>query len=109
MYCYSVGFVQGVVLPDNLSEVFDKLAGWGLPVNPEQSTERGIAGCMHYCDQLLKKRNTLVYEIDGAVIKVDDFNAQKKLGQNSKSPRWAMACKFPAEEKSTRVLDVEFQ
>jgi len=109
MYCYSVGFVQGVVLPDKLSEVFDKLAGWGLPVNPEQSAERGIAGCVHYCEELLKKRNTLEYEIDGAVIKVDDFNAQKKLGQNSKSPRWAMAYKFPAEEKSTKVLDVEFQ
>ena len=109
MYCYSVGFVQEIVLPDNLSEVFDKLAGWGLPVNSEQSTERGIAGCVHYCDQLLEKRNTLEYEIDGAVIKVNDFNAQKKLGQNSKSPRWAMAYKFPAEERSTRVLDVEFQ
>ena len=109
MYCYSVGFVQEIVLPDNLSEVFDKLAGWGLPVNSEQSTERGIADCVHYCDQLLEKRNTLEYEIDGAVIKVNDFNAQKKLGQNSKSPRWAMAYKFPAEERSTRVLDVEFQ
>jgi len=109
MYCYSVGLVQGVVLPGNLSEVFDKLASWGLPVNPEQSTERGIAGCVHYCEQLLTKRNTLEYEVDGAVIKVDDFNAQSKLGQNSKSPRWAMAYKFPAEERSTRVLDVEFQ
>ena len=109
MYCYSVGLVQGVVLPGNLSEVFDKLASWGLPVNPEQSTERGIAECVHYCEQLLTKRNTLEYEIDGAVIKVDDFNAQSKLGQNSKSPRWAMAYKFPAEERSTRVLDVEFQ
>ena len=109
MYCYSIGVVQGIELPDKLSSVFGKLAEWGLPVNPEQRTEQGIAGCLKYCMQLLNKRNTLGYEIDGAVVKVDDLKAQNKLGQNTKSPRWAMAYKFPAEEKSTKVLDVEFQ
>ena len=109
MYCYSIGVVQGIELPDKLSSVFGKLAEWGLPVNPEQRTEQGIAGCLKYCMQLLNKRNTLEYEIDGAVVKVDDLKAQNKLGQNTKSPRWAMAYKFPAEEKSTKVLDVEFQ
>ena len=109
MYCYSVGVTTGLDLPVRLSEIFDTLASWGLPVNPERSTERGIASCQEYCMKLLARRNALEYEIDGAVLKVNDLEIQHQLGQNAKSPRWAMAYKFPAEEKSTKVLDVEFQ
>ena len=54
-------------------------------------------------------RNALEYEIDGAVIKVDSLELQASIGSNARTPRWAMAYKFPAEEKSTRLLDVEFQ
>ena len=78
-------------------------------MNPDRKTANGIDGCLDYCVSLLSKRDNLVYEIDGAVIKVDDLITQQALGQNTKSPRWAMAYKFPAEEKSTKVLDVEFQ
>ncbi|NKB31617.1 MAG: NAD-dependent DNA ligase LigA [Pseudomonadales bacterium] len=109
MYCYSVGIVEGIKLPDELSGIFNELAGFGLPVNPDRKTEQGIDGCLDYCMSLLEKRNDLIYEIDGAVIKVDNLTTQRSLGQNAKSPRWAMAYKFPAEEKSTTVLDVEFQ
>ncbi len=109
MYCYSVGIVEGIELPTKLSEIFDTLSGWGLPVNPDRSTQVGIAECLQYCLNLLEKRNSLAYEIDGAVIKVNDLSTQQSLGYNAKSPRWAMAYKFPAEEKSTEVLDVEFQ
>ncbi|MDD9890096.1 MAG: NAD-dependent DNA ligase LigA [Gammaproteobacteria bacterium] len=109
MYCYSVGIVQGISLPTHLSEIFNELAELGLPVNPDRQTAHGIDACLDYCMSLLAKRDDLVYEIDGAVIKVDDLVTQQSLGQNAKSPRWAMAYKFPAEEKSTRVLDVEFQ
>ena len=109
LYCYSVGIVEGLELPDSLSDIFDTLEKWGLPVNPERSTESGIAGCLNYCVKLLNKRSSLEYEIDGAVIKVNDIDTQRQLGQNAKSPRWTMAYKFPAEEKSTRVLGVEFQ
>ncbi len=109
MFCYSVGTVQGVKLPSHLSEIFNELAELGLPVNPDRQTAHGIDACLDYCVSLLEKRDKLIYEIDGAVIKVDDLDTQQSLGQNAKSPRWAMAYKFPAEEKSTRVLDVEFQ
>jgi DNA ligase (NAD+) len=68
-----------------------------------------MQGCLKYCLDLLDKRNALDYEIDGAVLKVNDLEIQSELGQNARTPRWAMAYKFPAEEKSTRVLDVEFQ
>ena len=109
MYCYSVGIVEGINLPRRLSAIFEELAELGLPVNPERKTANGIDGCIDYCMSLLSKRGDLVYEIDGAVIKVDDLITQQALGQNAKTPRWAMAYKFPAEEKSTKILDVGFQ
>ena len=109
MYCYSVGIVEGIELPTRLSDIFTTLESWGLPVNPHRSTRWGITDCLQYCLDLLAKRDSLEYQIDGAVIKVNDLDAQRSLGNNAKSPRWAMAYKFPAEEKSTVVLDVEFQ
>lgn len=109
MYCYSVGLVEGITLPESLSEIFTLIAKWGLPVNPDRSVEGGIDNCLKYCLDLLEKRNDLSYEIDGAVLKVDDLRLQQELGNNARSPRWAMAYKFPAEEKSTTVIDVEFQ
>ena len=107
MYCYSVGLVEGIKLPKTLSEIFILIEKWGLPVNPDRSVEKGVDACLKYCLELQAKRNDLSYEIDGAVLKVDDLQLQ--LGTNARSPRWAMAYKFPAEEKSTTVLDVEFQ
>ena len=109
MYCYSVGVFEGLTLPDQLGETFKLLASWGLPVNPDIGTRVGIDACLTYCRELLARRNSLEYEIDGAVIKINDLAIQRRLGSNARTPRWAMAFKFPAEEKTTRVLDVEFQ
>ncbi|MBT8146192.1 MAG: NAD-dependent DNA ligase LigA, partial [Gammaproteobacteria bacterium] len=109
MYCYSIGIVENFQLPKRLSDVFDRLEGWGLPTNPERQVTKGIEGCHDYCNRLLSKRGGLDYEIDGAVIKVNELRLQEILGSNARTPRWAMAYKFPAEEMSTRVLDVEFQ
>ena len=109
MYCYSIGLVEGFKLPKTLSEIFILVEKWGLPVNPDRSVENGVDACLEYCLALLAKRNDLSYEIDGAVLKVDDLELQSQLGTNARSPRWAMAYKFPAEEKSTTILDVEFQ
>ncbi|HBW84041.1 MAG TPA: DNA ligase [Gammaproteobacteria bacterium] len=109
MYCYSIGLVDGLEMPGRLSDVFGLLEAWGLPVNPDRSVEMGVDSCVEYCLDLLDKRNVLNYEIDGAVIKVNDLQTQLELGQNARTPRWAMAYKFPAEEKTTQVIDVEFQ
>ena len=109
MYCYSIGLVEGFKLPKTLSEIFTLIEKWGFPVNPDRSVENGVDACLEYCLELLAKRNDLSYEIDGAVLKVDDLELQHQLGTNARSPRWAMAYKFPAEEKSTTILDVEFQ
>jgi DNA ligase (NAD+) len=109
MYCYSVGVIEGGKIASKLSEVFNELSSWGLPVNPERALCKGIQACLAYCESLLAKRDALDFEIDGAVIKVDDLLLQQQLGTNARTPRWALAYKFPAEEKSTEVLDVEFQ
>ena len=109
MYCYSVGLHDGGELPDSLDGVFIALAEWGLPTNPQRQVVQSIDRCIAYCEELLSVRNDLEYEIDGAVIKVDSFNLQSAIGANARTPRWAMAYKFPAEEKSTRLIDVEFQ
>jgi DNA ligase (NAD+) len=109
MYCYSIGLVEGLEMPVSLSETFKVLKKWGLPLNPDISVAVGIDACLKYCLDLLERRNFLSYEIDGAVLKVDALELQRNLGSNARSPRWAMAYKFPAEERSTKVVDVEFQ
>jgi DNA ligase (NAD+) len=112
MFCYSVGVfepAQGEMLPLTLSATFTLLEQWGLKVNPERRVVCGFAQCLEYCESLLQKRVGLDYEIDGAVIKLDRLQLQAELGFNARTPRWAMAFKFPAEEVSTVVRDVEFQ
>ena len=109
MFCYGVGVNQGISLPENLGEIFDELKKLGFPVNKDIKTASGIEGCVNYCLDLYTRRDLLDYEIDGAVIKVDSLISQSMIGENIKAPRWAIAYKFPAEEKITKVLDVEFQ
>ena len=109
MFCYGVGVNQGFSLPENLGEIFGELKKLGFPVNKDIKTASGIEGCVNYCLDLYSRRDLLDYEIDGAVIKVDSLISQSMIGENIKAPRWAIAYKFPAEEKITKVLDVEFQ
>lgn len=98
-----------VSVPDTHSAILELLGEWGLPLNPERAVVCGYQACLDYARQLLAKRDALDYEIDGAVIKVDNIRLQNELGSNARTPRWAMAYKFPAEEASTLVRDVEFQ
>lgn len=109
MFCYSVGLRSEEAFPATLGQVFSEFERWGLPTNPQRETVTGIAKCIDYCERLLSRRDDLEYEIDGAVIKVDELALQESLGANARTPRWAMAYKFPAEERSTRLLAVEFQ
>lgn len=110
MFVYSTGIISSdIPWPGSLSEIFTNLRRWGFQVNPEQARVRGFRACLDYCKALLDKRAALDYEIDGAVIKVDELRLQEELGSNARTPRWAMAYKFPAEEVSTLLRDVEFQ
>jgi DNA ligase (NAD+) len=109
MCCYSVGLVEGGELPGRHSDILQQLQQWGLRINAESSLANGIDDCIAYYQQLAQRREELPYDIDGIVYKVNDLSLQEKLGFISRAPRWAVARKFPAQEETTRLLDVEFQ
>ena len=108
-FAYAVGEVKGGHLPDQHSEILRALQGWGFPVSKEVRVADGVQGCQEYYESILKKRDTLPYEIDGVVYKVNSIEKQNKLGFVSRAPRWAIAYKFPAQEKLTTVKAIEFQ
>ena len=108
-FAYSVGYVSGGELPASHSDVLAALAKWGLPVNPLSTTVVGAAGCAGYYQQVGSQRDSLDYDIDGVVFKVDQLDWQRVVGQVARAPRWAVARKFPAEEMTTTLLDVTFQ
>lgn len=109
MCAYTVGRVDGGELPDKHSEVLEQLHRWGFLINPQMAVVNSIEGCLEYCHTLGEKRNTLAYDIDGIVFKVNSRRLQETLGFVSRAPRWAIAFKFPAQEELTRLLSVEFQ
>lgn len=102
IYLYEVGVVEGRTFETHV-EKLDALAGWGLPVNPRRNVVKGFAGVKGAWSALLAERHALPYEIDGLVVKVDRTDYRTRLGQVSKSPRWAVAWKFPPEEMETKV------
>ena len=109
MFVYSVGVVSGGEVPANHSEILTRLGEWGLRINPLIVTVKGVAACIEYYEAMMERRPTLDYEIDGVVFKVDAIAAQTRLGMLTRTPRWAIAHKFPAEESTTVLEDVEFQ
>ncbi len=106
---YGVGEVVGIELPATQQELLAMLARYGLPTNPEVAVCESLDACRRFFDELLSRRDELAYEIDGVVFKVNDAKAQRELGQRSRTPRWAVAQKFPAEEADTLLAGVEFQ
>ncbi len=109
MYAYSVGLVEGGVLPGHHSEILDQLQTWGLKVCPERRVVTGVAGCLEFYNDIQRERDELPYDIDGVVYKVDSIAMQQELGFRSREPRWAVAHKFPAEEELTTVEGIDFQ
>lgn len=105
LYVYEVGVVDGRGFTTH-AEKLAYLAALGLPVNPKRFEVKGRQGVRGAYTSLLGERHALPYEIDGLVVKVDDLELRSKLGQVSKSPRWAVAYKFPPEEMETRVLGI---
>ncbi|WP_413615194.1 NAD-dependent DNA ligase LigA [Halomonas cupida] len=91
------------------SQLMQRLASLGVPVSRELEVVEGAEGIVDYCRRLGERRDGLGYDIDGAVIKVDDLRLQRELGFVARAPRWAIAFKFPAQEQTTRLNDVEFQ
>lgn len=111
-YAYAVGAVEDATQLLNGKSHYarlQQLKAWGLPVCPEIRHVTGLQAALDYQQNILTKRAVLPYEIDGVVLKVDDLAQQQALGFVARAPRWAIAFKFPAQEKTTTLLDVEFQ
>jgi DNA ligase (NAD+) len=109
LYFYGVGASEGWQPPRLHSEVLAALRSLGLRTCPEIDVVEGVTGCLEYYARIGRKRDELGYDIDGVVYKVDRLDWQRDLGFVARAPRWAVAHKFPAQEETTRVRDVEFQ
>ena len=104
-------FIYHMPSPGNLKTHFETLEymkDLTFTVNSNIKKESSIEGVIKYINYWQEHRNELPYEIDGIVIKVNDFNEQRKLGVTAKVPKWAIAYKFPAEEVLTKLKDIEF-
>ena len=109
MCSYGVGLIEGGEVASTHSATLKKLQQWGFRINNEMEVLDDVEGCLASHDRLLAKRDSLPYDIDGIVFKVDDLSLQQRLGFVARAPRWAIAHKFPAEEEVTQLLDVDFQ
>jgi DNA ligase (NAD+) len=108
VFLYGVGSVRGLSFSSHW-EILQTLATWGFPVNPLVSQAPDIAACLDYFEHMGSIRPDLPYEIDGVVLKVNDLATQNILGNVSRSPRWALACKFPAAQAHTVIKDILVQ
>ena len=106
IFCYGVGIVEGLKLSTHW-ETLETLKTFGFKVNPLIRKCRNIDEALRYHREIEEKRETLDYEIDGVVLKVNSLRLQEELGEVSRSPRWAIAYKFPPRQETTRVVNIE--
>ena len=106
---YSVALEDESRLPATHWEGLQQVGAWGFRINPEMRRATGAEDCLQAYNELMDKRASLPYEIDGIVFKVNSLALQRQLGFVSRAPRWAIAQKFPAQEELTVIEDVEFQ
>jgi DNA ligase (NAD+) len=106
-YAYAVGEVRDGKLPASHSATLDSLREWGLPVSPQVKQAKGLEGLLDYYHLMGRQRDALPYDIDGVVYKLDRYDQQNEMGFVSRAPRWALAHKYPAQEKSTIIDAIE--
>jgi DNA ligase (NAD+) len=107
IWVYQLGFRRGGPALGSHHESLDWLRGLGLPVNPMSEHLADLAGVLAYLRRAEGARHDLPYQTDGVVVKVDSLAEQRELGFTAKSPRWAIAYKYPPEEENTRLLAIE--
>ena len=105
---HGIGEIKDIDI-SSLDEFFTMLKEFGLPINPLNKKVSDINGCLKYYEEILKNREEIAFDIDGVVYKVNNLSYQSKLGEVSRSPRWAIAHKFPAEEATTSIESIDFQ
>ncbi len=106
-WAYQLGQVEGGPELASHSAAIDWLGELGFPINPERRPVPTFDDVIAFTRHWHEHRHDLDYEIDGAVIKVDSLDAQRRLGSTARAPRWAMAYKLPPEEKTTTLLDIQ--
>jgi DNA ligase (NAD+) len=108
IYCYGIGEVRGRTFKSHW-EILQTLSKWGLRVNPNLDRCKNIDEVIEYYHNMNEKREKLPYEIDGIVIKVNQLDLQTRLGEISRSPRWALAFKFQPKQETTKIQDIIVQ
>lgn len=106
-WMYQVVSADGEVELDSHAEQLERLQKWGLPVERHWTRANGIDEVWAYCDTWREKRHTLGFETDGVVVKLDQFALRKRLGATSKFPRWATAFKYPAQQATTLLKEIQ--
>ena len=107
LWSYQLGEVIGGPEFTSHHDTLEFLRSLGFPVNPAITIVDSIEAVTQFCQEWKERRHELPYEIDGVVIKVDDLSQREQLGFTSRAPRWAIAFKFPPEEKHTLLLDIQ--
>jgi DNA ligase (NAD+) len=105
MYVHGIGAREGLETASQ-SDTYRQLAAWGLPTSPYFELLGSLKEVLDFIKRYGDKRHSLTHEIDGIVVKVDDFATQRALGYTSRVPRWAVAYKYPPEEVHTKLLDI---
>ncbi|MFH0935228.1 MAG: NAD-dependent DNA ligase LigA, partial [Pseudomonadota bacterium] len=108
-FAYGLGEVKGWPLPATHSAILDALASFGMPVCAERAVVNGSQALAEFHQRIAARRDTLPFDIDGVVYKVNSLTLQQELGFVSREPRWAVAHKYPAEEQLTVLRDIEIQ
>lgn len=108
-YAYGIGETAGWKVPPTHSQVLDALQEMGMPVSKERAVVQGPQGLVQFHDDIGRRRDSLPFDIDGVVYKVNSLDLQAKLGFVSREPRWAVAHKFPPEEELTVIEAIEVQ
>ena len=104
-FAYSLGHTEGLGFTSQ-GEVLEQLGGWGFPVNPHHRSHAGLPSVIEYCQSWEERRDTIDYEVDGVVVKVDRLDLQDRLGAVSREPRWAIAYKFASQVAATRLVEI---
>ncbi len=107
IFVYQLGWADGDGLRASHWDTLQWLKGLGFKVNPEIQRFKDLDGALRYIESWEKKRETLGYEIDGIVVKVDDLSAQRAMGFVGREPRWAIAYKYPATQATTKLLRID--
>ena len=108
IFCYGIGQADALSFTTHW-EMLERFKAMGLRINPLVERVRGAAAVIAYHQTMAQRRSQLPYEIDGIVVKVNAVNQQEQLGAKSRSPRWAIAFKFPARQEVTQILEIEVQ